>query len=239
MHALEAEELAGRLSRFHYSVGKQENAIAGMEVEALLFVTHLRKHAERQASGQTDLLAIQIGRKMAGVGDDHLAIGGQPDGLAGGKAFGSGEDAVQGLEDFGGAALVGAAQCAHQEGDVHGGFQALAGHVANHDQQAVVARGLHVKEIAAHFVGRAVNGVDFEAGRGDFFPRNQKLLHTARGGQLAGGTLPVAKNVHETEIEDEENDEDSGEVADRRHVNGNGAGIDSERRTVDDSRFRR
>ncbi len=174
---------------------------------------------------------------MAGVGDDHFAIGTEPDGLAGGEAFGSGEDAVQGFEDFGGTALVGAAQRAHQERDVHGGFEAFAGHIADHDQDALVAHGLHVKEIATHFVGRAVNGVDLESRRGDFFLRDQEFLHVACCGQLAGGALPIAKNVHEAQIKDEENDEDSGEVANRRHVNGNGSGVDGEGRTIDNSGF--
>ena len=130
---------------------------------------------------------------------------------------------------------MGAAQRTHQERNVHGGFQALARDVANHHQHAVRTRGFQVKEIAAHFVGRAVNGVDLEAGCGDLFLGNQELLHAARGGQLGGGVLLVPINAHETEINDEENDEDSGEVADRRNVNGNRPGIDGERRPVDGS----
>src|SRR5208337_3259028 len=151
--------------------------------------------------------------------------------------FGSSQDAIQGFEDFGGAALAGAAQRAHEEGHIHGGFQPFAGDVANDHQHAVETRGFQVKEIAAHFVGRTVDGIHLEAGCGDLFPRNQELLHTARGRKLGGSVLLVAINAHKTEINDEENNEDSGEVAERRHVNGNGAGVDGERRTVGGSGF--
>ena len=100
---------------------------------------------------------------MAGVGQNQLAVGAEPGGLAGGEAFAAGEDAVEGFEDLGGAALRGAAQRAHQHGDVHGGLQALAGHVADDHQQAAVGRRLHVEEVAAHLVGGVVDGINFEA----------------------------------------------------------------------------
>ncbi len=136
---------------------------------------------------------------MAGIGDDHFAIGGEPDGLAGGEAFGSRQDTVQRFEDFGRASFLGAAQSAHQKRDVHGCLEALAGYVADNDQHAVEARCLHVEEIAAHFIGWAVDGVDLESGRGDFFLRDQELLHIARGGQLVGGAFLIAMNAQEAE----------------------------------------
>ncbi len=75
--AIEAEKLAGGLARLDHSVGEQENAVAGMEIEAGLFIADLGQHAQRKSAGQGDLLAVEIGRQMAGVGDDHLAIGRQ------------------------------------------------------------------------------------------------------------------------------------------------------------------
>ena len=155
-----------------------------MEVEARFFVNVFEKHAKRQASGQSDLLAIQIGRKMTSVGDDHLAIEAEPDGLAGGKAFGSGEDAVEGLQEFWRGLRSWVRRNAPMRRETFmAAFRPLPA-TSPMTTEAVIARGLHMKEIAADFVGRAVDGVDFKTGRGDFFLGDQKLLHTAGGGQL-------------------------------------------------------
>ena len=50
--AIEAEKLAGGLPGLDDTVGEQENAIAGMEVEAGLFIHHLGEDAERKCAGQ-------------------------------------------------------------------------------------------------------------------------------------------------------------------------------------------
>ena len=89
-----------------------------------------------------------------------------------------------------------------------------------------------MEEIAAHLVGGAVDGVDFESGRGQLFLGDQQFLHAARGGQLVGGALLIAMDAQETEKDDEHDDEDAGEVADGGEVNGNGAGLNGERRAV-------
>ena len=87
MHAVETKKLAGGFARLNDSVGKQQHAVARMHEEADLFIADFWQDAQRQASGQCDLLAVQVGRQMAGVGRHQFTICAEPHGLAGGKAL--------------------------------------------------------------------------------------------------------------------------------------------------------
>ena len=60
----------------------------------------------------------------------------------------------------------GGANRADQQGDQHGGGKALAGNVANHDEQAALARGKDLEEIAADLASRLVDRFHGIAGKG-------------------------------------------------------------------------
>ena len=77
------------------TVGEQQNAISRMQEEARLFIADFAENAEREIAGQRDLLAVEIGRQMSGVGDDQFAVGAEPGGLAGGEAVVADEYAIE------------------------------------------------------------------------------------------------------------------------------------------------
>ena len=87
-------------------------------------------------------------------------------------------------------------------------------------------------EVAAHLVGRVVDGVDLEAGGFELLLGNHQLLHAAGGGQLAGSPLLVALHAQEASKDDEHNDEGAGETGDRFKVDGDGPGLEGERGVV-------
>ena len=82
-----------------------------------------------------------------------------------------------------------------------------------------------------------VDGVDLEARRGQLFLGNEQLLHAARGGQLVGGAFLIALDAEEAEEDDEHDDENAGVVAEVGEVDGNGAGLEGERRSTGGAAF--
>ncbi len=73
-----------------------------MQVEFHFFIFHIGQHAKRQRAGQSDFLAVEIRRQVSRVGNYHFAVGAKPGRLAGGEAFASGEDSIQGRENLAG-----------------------------------------------------------------------------------------------------------------------------------------
>ena len=232
MDAVEAEQLSGGLTGFDHSVGHEQDAVAGVQIEPHFVVADLGQNAQRQGAGDANLLAVEVGRQVAGVGQHQFAVGAEPGRLAGGEALAAGEHAVERFEDSGRAALRGTAHGAHKHGDVHGGFEALAGHVAEDDQQATVFGGLDVEEVAAHFVGGIVDGIDFKARGLELLVGNHQLLHAAGGGQLAGDALLVVLHAQEAHEDDGDDGQDSSEVGDGGEVDGDGTGQQGERGVI-------
>ena len=98
----------------------------------------------------------------------------------------------------------------------------MAGDVAEDDEQAAVAGGLDVEEVAADFGGRGVDGVDVEARSLRGFAGDHQLLHAAGGGELAGGAFALAMDAEEADEDDEDDDEDADEVRDVGKMVGTG-----------------
>jgi len=71
-------------------------------------------------------------------------------------------------------------QGAHYRVDRHGGAQAFATDITDHDQDAAVLFGAYVEEVSAHVAGRRVDALDVKAWNIDR-RRNQPLLQFARG----------------------------------------------------------
>ena len=69
VNAVEAEDFAGGTPGFDHSIGEEQNAVAGVQVEAHFFIMHFGQDAQGQRAGQGDLLAVEIGRQVSGVGD--------------------------------------------------------------------------------------------------------------------------------------------------------------------------
>jgi len=223
---VEAEEFAIGFAGFGYSIGHHEQPISGVEVEAGFFVDYAGDYSQGKATGEGNFLAIEVGRRMAGAGDYQFAVGREIGDLAGGEAGTADENLVESVEELGGVGLRRAAERAHEHGDVHGRLQAVAGYVADDDEQAAVAGGLDVEEIAADFSGWGVDGVDVEAWGLRGFTRDHQLLDAAGCGEFAGGSFALAMDAEEADEDDEDDDEDADEVCHVREVNGNGAGLE-------------
>ena len=71
-----------------------------------------------------------------------------------------------------------------QHGDEHGGWQSLAGNIADDDKQASVADAEDLKEIPTYFLGGLVDALNAKSGDSVGFLGQQKLLHLLRGGQI-------------------------------------------------------
>ena len=203
-----------------------------MQVKPDLFISRIGQDAQGQSAGQRDLLAIQVGRQVAGVGQHQLPFGAEPGGLAGGKALAAGQHAVQGGQNLRRASFRGPAQRSHQHGDVHRRLQPLAGHIADHNQQSAVACGLHVEEVAAHLRGRIVDRLHLEAWGFELLKWDHQLLHAARRGQFAGSPFLVPLYAQEPAENDDDNYQNANEIGDRGKVDGNGSGLHGERRAV-------
>ena len=127
---------------FDDAVGEEGETVAGLEGDDARRRIDDIRGAQRKGAFEIELLAIEIGRKMAGVGDVHRAVGAQFGNEAGGEvASGAADEALvehgehcDGVEAFVGAGANGA----DEHGDEHGRAHAFAGDVADNDQQAAV-----------------------------------------------------------------------------------------------------
>src|ERR1022692_4007636 len=128
-----------------------------MQIEPNLLIVAFREDSERQASRHCNLLAVEVGRQMAGIRYHELTIGAEPGGLTSCEAVAADQYAIQGVENLRRTSFRSASQRTHQHGDVHGGLEPLAGHVADYDQQAAITCRLHVEKVAAHFIRGAIN----------------------------------------------------------------------------------
>ena len=81
-----------------------------MQVEPDLFISRIGQNAQGQSARQRDLLTIQVGRQVAGVGQHQLSICAKPGGLAGGEAVAAHQHAVERFENPCRAALRRTAQ---------------------------------------------------------------------------------------------------------------------------------
>ena len=123
-----------------------------------------------------------------------------------------------------------AAQRTHEHGDVHGRLQAFTGDIADDYQQPAAGRGLHVVEVAAHLVGRVVDGVHFKARSCELLLWNHQLLHAAGSGKFAGCVLLFTLHAQEAYEDDEHDGKDACHIGERAEVDGNGSGVQGEGR---------
>jgi len=128
------------------------------------------------------------------------------------------------LENFG--RLCSGVRAAHHEhGDVHGGLQAFAGHVADDYQQSASRRGLHVVEVAADLIGRVVDGIHFEAGSCELLLGNSSTPAHCGSGKFAGCVFLLALHSQEAYEDDEHDGKDACHIGERAEVDGNGSGV--------------
>ena len=101
--SVEAEELATIVSGFYHSVRYEGEAVVWIELECGFRVADIRGDAERQAGFNIQFLPIAVGREVSGIGEGHVAVGGDQRGRAGDEAcYLAVENAVEVSEDFGG-----------------------------------------------------------------------------------------------------------------------------------------
>ena len=84
--ALEAEEFAFLVLGFDYTVGVEGQAAAVGQMEAGCFVIADGNHAKGKRAGEFDLLAVEVGGEVAGIGDGDPAIGGDMGHEGGGES---------------------------------------------------------------------------------------------------------------------------------------------------------
>src|SRR5215472_1751707 len=195
------EERALRITGFGNSVGEEDGAIADAHFEGGVRVGCGFGQAERQGAGKRELGAVEIERRMAGVGECEMSSIFKPDhDTSGETAVGAAKrSAVDFGKDFGG--LLGKAgdggDHSDQHGDDHGGAKALAADVADDDERSAAGERDHLEEVATDLRGGAVdtfNGVASDRGQGF---RNHDALDLARGGHFAfeGGLLGLDADV--------------------------------------------
>ena len=78
-----------------------------------------------------------------------------------------------------------AADGADEDGDQHGGGQALSGDIADDEEQPAAGVGQDLEEVAADLLGGLVDGFDAEAGDGFNLLGEDHLLDFAGGGEFA------------------------------------------------------
>ena len=127
---------------------------------------------------------------MSGVGQGQPAVGGDVRGEAGGEAVvrAAYHAVVERAEQRRGAGSVGGlgTDCANQNRDQHGGRQALAADVADHEQDAAPAIADLLEEVSSHLIGGLVDALDCEAGALVLFAGKKNLLDLAGGLEFAG-----------------------------------------------------
>jgi hypothetical protein len=81
--SVEAEELATFVSGFYNSVRYEGEAFVWIELECGFRVIDIRRDAKRQAGFNIQFLPIAVGREVSGIGEGHVAVGGDKRGAAG------------------------------------------------------------------------------------------------------------------------------------------------------------
>ena len=94
---------------------------------------------------------------------------------------GADEDVVEVVEDSGGVVGKLIAQRAHQGAGIHGSLQALAAHVAHHDQQRVVFERQDLEEVSADAVDGQIGALKHEVAVGGQVGGDKQGLDAARG----------------------------------------------------------
>ena len=95
MNALKAKEFAGLVAGFHHPVREQQHSVAGVQEEADFIVAHVGKEAQRKSARYRYLLAVQIRRKVTGIGEHYVSVWAEPSGLACGETLTAKKDTVQ------------------------------------------------------------------------------------------------------------------------------------------------
>ena len=161
----EAEELATFVSCFYDSVRYEGEGVVWIELECGFGVTDIRRDAERQAGFNIQFLPIVVGREVSGVGERHVAVGGDKRGGAGDEAcYLAVENAVEMSEDFGGFSHRAAAQRADDGADGHCSLEALAADVSDDNEQRAIVCGHDLEEVTAYFTGGKIDALDGKTG---------------------------------------------------------------------------
>ena len=84
--SLETEELTIFVRGFYDSVRYEGEAVVWIELECGFGVTDRRRDAKRQAGGNIKFLPVAVGREVSGIGEVHVAVGGDQRGGAGNEA---------------------------------------------------------------------------------------------------------------------------------------------------------
>ena len=124
----------------------------------------LRDHADRKGAFHLELDAVQIGRKLARIGDGDGAVGVDSQDEAGSdRVLALAELLVHLTQDAGWvvAVLDGSANGAYDQRDQHSRLHAFARHVADQDQHGSRrVQRQDLKEVAAYLARRPVLAVD-------------------------------------------------------------------------------
>ena len=175
---------------FHDAVGEQREVIAGIQRKCAFFVRCVGNDAERQRTGYLDLPTVAERGEVPGIGKAQVAAGVEHPAKAGDKAAvaGAHQLGVEAHQDRSGvqAFKCEGAQSADGQDSGHGGFQALAAHIAHRNNNTAVGPRKDLVEVSANFMSGQIGGLNVAAGeRGDRF-WDQPLLDLARGIELSG-----------------------------------------------------
>ena len=135
MEAIEAEEFVGSVARLHEAVRVERESVARVEAHGGLRKAGLGGEAEWQGWRQLELSAVEKGHQVPGIGQHADSARRNAKRQAGGEAVlqSSEQTPVEPNENLGGLGCCfgQAADGTQDERHRHGGFQALAAHVAN------------------------------------------------------------------------------------------------------------
>ena len=110
-------------------------------------------------------MTIAVGREVSGVGEGHVAVGGDKRGGAGDEAcYLAMENAVEMSEDFCGFSHRAAAQRADDGTDGHCSFEALAADVSDDNEQRAIVGRHDLEEVTAYFTGGKIDAFDGKTG---------------------------------------------------------------------------
>ena len=205
----ETEKLASCALGFHDAVGEQREVIAGIQRKRAFFVLCVGNDAERQRTGYLDLPAVAERGEVPGIGKAQVATGVEHPAKAGDKAAvaGAHQFGVEAHQDRGGAQAFKSkgAQSTDGKHSRHGGFQALAAHIAHRNDNTAVGPRKDLVEVPTNFLCGQVRGFNVAAGKGRNRYGDQPLLDLPGGFELSGCPFVLKSDAAMAEQKDRAN----------------------------------